>query len=370
MGWGGNDKDANRINLIDTPGHVDFSVEISRSVAVLDGAVLVIDGVEGVQAQTETVWTAMQKLGFAGSSSKAEDSDGDDCVDASDPAKLSPPLPCVAVINKLDRVGADFYKAIGTLNDKLKRQNGDSAHAIPIQIPLIRCDQSNAVVPAYDETVYGDFVGVIDIVSQPMKKIVWKEEGKVNTPTSETTPVLEGDELWPIAMKARDSMVEMLAEVNEEISDYYLMEELPPSDVIVESLRAACVGNAAMPVLAAAALKRKGIEPVLDSICTYLPSPLDRSPPTLMYEGETSAGGNEVEGAAGRRLKKKREKKAKKVTEGSSKGNESHPLGHPKNDTLLALAFKVVHVKVRVCMYVSSCVRAPSCVCVCFFMSS
>ena len=121
-----------KINVIDTPGHVDFSVEISRSVAVLDGAVLVVDGVEGVQAQTETVWTAMQRTGVAGNmrEQQREGGGGEERI-------LPYPLPALGAVNKLDRVGADFYKAIGSMNGKLRRQDGCVCRAVGIQLPLV-----------------------------------------------------------------------------------------------------------------------------------------------------------------------------------------------------------------------------------------
>ncbi|GMH86088.1 hypothetical protein TL16_g10431 [Triparma laevis f. inornata] len=316
FGWGGPDKSDTKINLIDTPGHVDFSVEISRSVAVLDGAVLVVDGVEGVQAQTETVWNAMQRMGVAGNLREEVD------------APLNP-IPCVGCVNKLDRVGSNFYSAVSTLNKKLKRQNTTAANAIPIQMPLIKCELTNEVVAGYPEPVEGEFVGVVDLVSDPMRMIVWEDQGKGKRPGLKVGEV-EGF-IGERAEEARMEMIEMLAEVDEEIEEHYLEETVPPQSTIIKSLRNSTINNKAMPVVAAAALKRKGIEPILDSICSFLPSPLDvQSPSVHSSSPETSS----------KRVKKKKSSK-------KSKKESDYPLGHPLNSSLLALAFKVVHVKGR-----------------------
>ncbi|GMI22135.1 hypothetical protein TeGR_g10590 [Tetraparma gracilis] len=304
-----------RVNVIDTPGHVDFGVEVARSVAVLDGGVLVVDAVEGVQAQTETVWGAMQKHGGE-----------------------AKPLPCLAVINKLDRVGADFGRAIGTLNKRLKRQEGGGAtNATPVQLPL---------------AVDGDFVGVVDVVASPPMRIVWPEKragGGRGLGGGEGVQVeaVEEGAVFEAAVKARGELVEVLADFNEEIEELYLGEEDVPVELLLRAIREATIANKIVPVLGAAALRRMGVEPVLDAVVSFLPSPEDCPPPVLLGVG----GEGEVEVEGGGRRGNKKKKKKKKGGGGAGGGGalvpKGPPLGTCNSPHLLALAFKVIHQKGR-----------------------
>jgi elongation factor G len=319
-----------KINLIDTPGHVDFSIEIARSVAVLDGAVLVVDGVEGVQAQTETVWSAMQRVGVAGNLVAG---DGDDDSDAAESPQK--PLPCFAAINKLDRVGADFYKAVGTLNKKLRRQNPqEPVNAIPIQLPLIMCENTNQVRPA-TPGADGPFAGIIDLVSEPMRRVTWSSSVNNQTPELNSELITDDDDMYDAAVAARQDMIESLANVDDNIEEIYLMEETPSSDDLHRAIRNATMNNRAMPVLACAALKRQGVEPIIDAVTHFLPSPLDCPPPKLIHMDPA--------------FKKKGKKKEKKSSSFFAKKDTANkaPLGAAENNSMIALCFKVVHVKGR-----------------------
>jgi elongation factor G len=233
-------KDMN-INLIDTPGHVDFTVEVERSMRVLDGAVIIVDAVAGVQAQTRTVWKQGKKNNIS----------------------------AIAFINKMDRLGASFESAIASLHSKLE------ANCIPIQIPLMRVDKSNEAV----------FIGVIDLIS--MEVIEWKKSADIRRPTPPTVYTLEekkDDEHYEAAIKARDMMYDALSAVDDSFMTHYfeLLEKKSNStinpQIVVDALRRACVSGHALPVLCGTSLNGMGVEPLLNSISAFLPSPEERPP--------------------------------------------------------------------------------------------
>ena len=212
-----------RINLIDTPGHVDFTIEVERSLRVLDGAVAVFDGVNGVEPQSETVWRQADKY----------------------------KVPRICFINKMDRVGANFFGSVQTIVDKL------GANPLMIQIPI-----------GSEDT----FKGVIDLVR--MKALVWSEEGRgEKIDVREIPPDLRDD-----AKKYRDQLVEKVAELDESLTDRFLMGEEIGEAEIRAALRKATIGLRVFPVLCGAAFKNKGVQSLLDAVIDYLPSPLDVPP--------------------------------------------------------------------------------------------
>jgi elongation factor G len=213
-----------RINLIDTPGHVDFTVEVERSLRVLDGAVVVFDGVAGVEPQSETVWRQADRYG----------------------------VPRFCFVNKLDRTGADFWRVVDMIRDRL------GATAVPVQIPI----GSEA-----------GFRGVIDLVE--MQAITY---GNDLGDQIETGPIPA--DLADEAAKWHDKMVEALADLDDDIAHAYLEGQSIPSADLRRALRAGTLAYAIVPVLCGSALKNKGIQPMLDSVIEYLPSPLDVPPVT------------------------------------------------------------------------------------------
>jgi elongation factor G len=223
-----------RINIIDTPGHVDFTVEVERSLRVLDGAVVVFDGVAGVEPQSETVWRQADRYG----------------------------VPRFCFINKLDRTGADFWRGVESIRDRL------GARAVPVQIPIGREDT---------------FKGVVDLVE--MKAILYQND--LGTDIVETE--IPAD-LLPEAKKHREAMIEAVAEMDDELTHKYLEgEELTPAE-IRRGLRLGTLQTRIIPVLTGSALKNKGVQPMLDAVVQYLPSPLD-VPPIIGVDPRT---GNEV----------------------------------------------------------------------------
>ncbi len=232
------------INIIDTPGHVDFTVEVERSLRVLDGCVAVFDAVAGVQPQSETVWRQADKYR----------------------------VPRIAFINKMDRVGADFDHSIRTMRDRL------AAHPVALQYPLGKEDS---------------FIGIIDFIDQ--KAVVWLEDI-----LGAKFEVLDVGQLWDqeflktrpeianalkvsaiskeFYQERRERMVEYIAEHDDAILTKYLAEhELPPQE-LRESVRRSTMALKLVPVLAGSAFKNKGIQPLLDAVVDYLPSPLDVPP--------------------------------------------------------------------------------------------
>ena len=209
-----------RINIIDTPGHVDFTIEVERSMRVLDGAVMVYDSVGGVQPQSETVWRQANKY----------------------------KVPRIAFVNKMDRIGADFFRVQKQIEERLKGK------AVPIQIP----------VGAEDH-----FSGVIDLVK--MKAIIWDEASQGVLFKYEDIPL----ELEETAREWRDRMVEQAAEANEELLEKYLSGNPLSEDDIKRGLRLRTVANEIVPMLAGSAFKNKGVQAMLDAVIDYLPSPVD-----------------------------------------------------------------------------------------------
>jgi len=210
-----------RINIIDTPGHVDFTVEVERSLRVLDGAVAVFDGVSGVQPQSETVWRQADKYN----------------------------VPRLAFINKMDRIGADFMQSVRSIRERL------GARAVPIQIPV----GSEA-----------DFRGIVDLIE--MKQYIWKSEGL----GAEFDVMDDIDETeFFIARDKREKLIEALADFDDHLLEKYLGgEDISPVEIKMV-LRKAVLSGKLVPVLCGTAFKNKGVQPLLDAIVDYLPSPLD-----------------------------------------------------------------------------------------------
>ncbi len=209
------------INLIDTPGHIDFTAEVERSLRVLDGAVAVFDGSEGVQAQSETVWRQGQKYD----------------------------LPCLCFVNKMDKTGADFEMTIESIHDKL------IANPILLQLPI---------------GAQGSFAGIIDLMK--MRAVFYKTE-KLGATFEETEiPV----ELRQAAELQRNRMIELAAEYDEELMDLYVRDKPIDIKIINRAIRKATLSNKLHPVFVGSALRYIGVQRVLDGVAAYLPSPLDK----------------------------------------------------------------------------------------------
>jgi elongation factor G len=219
------------INIIDTPGHVDFTIEVERSMRVLDGACMVYDAVAGVQPQSETVWRQANKYR----------------------------VPRLAFINKMDRVGATFFKSYGHIRDRLK------GNPIPIQIPIGAEEK---------------FEGVIDLVT--MQAIYWDEASQGMKFERRPIPA----ELAADAKEWHDKMVEAAAEANEELMNKYLETNELSVDEIKKGLRLRTIANEIVPMLCGTAFKNKGVQAMLDAVIDYLPSPVDIPP----VKGENEKG--------------------------------------------------------------------------------
>jgi elongation factor G len=215
-----------RINIIDTPGHVDFTVEVERSLRVLDGAIAVFDAVAGVEPQTETVWRQADKY----------------------------EVPRICFVNKMDRIGANFSRCVDMIEDRL------GATVAVIQLPI---------------GVESSFVGVVDLIE--MKALVWGEEGSSRGESYTTVDIPAN--LAEKAAAARATLVDVLATFDDSITEKFLNEEEIPSSLLRSALRRATISGQAVPVLCGAAFKNKGVQPMLDAVVNYLPSPLD-VPPT------------------------------------------------------------------------------------------
>ena len=212
--------DAHRINIIDTPGHVDFTIEVERSLRVLDGATAVFCAVGGVEPQSETVWRQADKYH----------------------------VPRMAFINKMDRVGADFLRVVEQIKDRL------GANPIPVQLPI----------GAEDE-----FEGVVDLIR--MKSIFWNEEDRGVTYRMEDVPpaMLEDCQHW------QEQLIEAAAEANETLMDAYLEEGVLTEAQMREGLRIRTLANEIVPCLCGSAFKNKGVQAMLDAVIEFMPSPLD-----------------------------------------------------------------------------------------------
>ena len=210
------------INLIDTPGHVDFTIEVERSLRVLDGAVAVFDAVAGVEPQTETVWRQANKYR----------------------------VPRICFINKMDRIGADFHRSVSMIRDRL-----DGVPAL-VQLPI---------------GSEGLFRGCIDLLH--MKAMVWEEAAGENWQTIEIPPELVDD-----AVHWRQQLVDVVSRFDEEILEKYVGDEEITADDLRRALRAGTIASHFVPVLAGSAFKNKGVQPLLDAVVDYLPSPLDVPP--------------------------------------------------------------------------------------------
>jgi len=287
-----------RINIIDTPGHVDFTMEVERAVRVLDGAAVVVDAVAGVQAQTETVWRQARKY----------------------------KVPTIAFVNKMDRDGADFPRAVQSLRRRL------GAPAVPVQLPL---------------GAGGDFQGVVDLLT--MEEVVWEAPQTSGTNPSPLTPsapkskrrsvcltrrpLAGGDktkeERLMAAREARVALLEALADADETFMETYLerldeageeglggTEQLPLVTVLA-AIRRASLAGLLVPTLCGASLKGKGVEPLLDSIAAFCPSPLDRDP-LVAHPKRALAGSHQPH--TGKKF-----------------------VIHPQDPNLCAYAFKVTH---------------------------
>ena len=212
-----NDK---RINIIDTPGHVDFTIEVERSLRVLDGSVCVFDSVAGVEPQSETVWRQADKYG----------------------------VPRMCFINKMDRVGADFYRCVDMIVDRL------GATPLVIQLPL--GSESN-------------FKGLIDLVK--MKSIVWQEESLGAKFVYEDI----ADDMKAKAEEYREKLIETIVEMDDSVMEKYLDGEIPSEETVKDLIRKGTISSRFVPVLCGSAFKNKGVQPMLDAVIDFLPSPLD-----------------------------------------------------------------------------------------------
>jgi elongation factor G len=214
-----------RINIIDTPGHVDFTVEVERSLRVLDGAVAVFDAVAGVEPQTETVWRQADKYG----------------------------VPRMCFVNKMDRIGADFYRCVDMIRDRL-----DATTAV-VQLPI---------------GAESEFRGVVDLLG--MQAMVWTDEAA----KGEKFDLVDiPDHLRDEADNYRHELVDTLSNFDDDITEKYLGEEEITAQDLERALRAATIAGQVVPVLCGSAFKNKGVQPMLDAVVAYLPSPLD-IPPT------------------------------------------------------------------------------------------
>jgi elongation factor G len=214
--------DDNRINIIDTPGHVDFTVEVERSLRVLDGAVVVFDGVAGVEPQSETVWRQADRYR----------------------------VPRICFINKLDRTGADLWRCVDMIETRL------GAKAVPLQIPI---------------GSEGAFRGVVDLVR--MRAIVYSDDLGTQLEVAEVP-----SELMAEARRRREKLVEAAAEMDDQLMHKYLDGEALSEGEIIRGLRLGTLQYRIVPVLCGSALRNKGIQPMLDAVVAYLPSPLDVPP--------------------------------------------------------------------------------------------
>jgi elongation factor G len=219
-----------RINLIDTPGHIDFTVEVQRSLRVLDGGVVVFDGVAGVESQSETVWHQAEKF----------------------------KVPRICFINKMDRMGADFYFDLQSIHDRL------TTDAHPLQLPIGAAET---------------FQGIVDLFTR--KAYFYKDDmGKEIEETEVPADLKDKVEEF------RHKLIEAIVEQDEKLLSQYLEGTEPPLEALKATLRKACIANKLVPVLCGSALKNKGVQPLLDAVIDYLPNPLD-VPPVVGHQPKT-----------------------------------------------------------------------------------
>jgi elongation factor G len=221
-----------RINLIDTPGHVDFTIEVERSLRVLDGAVAVFDSVHGVEPQSETVWRQADKYR----------------------------VPRIAFMNKMDRTGADFYASVRSMVERL------GANPVPIQLPVGREAQ---------------FRGVVDLVA--LKAYIFDEESLGAKYTVQDIPA----DMQELVKEYREKMIEAVAEYDEQMLERYVNGQTLGEEEIKRAIRAGAIAMKVTPVLCGSAFKNKGIQPLLDGVVEYLPSPLD-IPPVVGIDPNTN----------------------------------------------------------------------------------
>jgi len=212
-----------RINIIDTPGHVDFTVEVERSLRVLDGGIVVLDAVAGVEPQSETVWRQADKYG----------------------------VPRICFINKMDRIGADFWRTVDMIKERL------GAQPVPVQLPI---------------GVESAFAGVVDLIER--RAYTWSDTDLDAPPTEGDVPpdMADAVEEW------YDKLLEQLALLDDDLAHRYLEGEEIGKDEIRRALRQATIDARVVPIFCGSALKNKGIQSLLDAVIDYLPSPLDVPP--------------------------------------------------------------------------------------------
>jgi elongation factor G len=208
-----------RINIIDTPGHIDFTAEVQRSLRVLDGGVVVFDGVQGVEPQSETVWRQADRY----------------------------KVPRFCFINKLDRVGADFYRALASIKDRL------GANALPIQLPIGRESNFHAVIDLFE-----------------MNAIYWTDDLGLKMERRPIPADMQGE-----AKTARETLIERIAETDDDLTHRFLEGETLSTAELKIALRKATLAGKIVPVLCGSSLKNKGVQPMLDAVIDYLPSPID-----------------------------------------------------------------------------------------------
>lgn len=228
--------DNHRINIIDTPGHVDFTVEVERSLRVLDGAVALFDSVAGVEPQSETVWRQADKY----------------------------QVPRIAYINKMDRIGADFERGVQTMIDRL------GAHPVPIQLPI---------------GAESEFLGIIDLIE--MKAVVYNDDLGKDVVVKDIP-----EDLLDEAQAAREHLLEEVSHYDDELVEMILEDQEIPTPRLVAAIRKATLSSQLTPVLCGSSFKNKGVQPLLDAVIAFLPSPLDVPPVTGL---EPVRGGEDVE---------------------------------------------------------------------------
>jgi len=212
-----------QINIVDTPGHIDFTAEVQRSLRVLDGGVVVFDAVAGVEPQSETVWRQADRFG----------------------------VPRVCFVNKMDRVGADFYRTVDMIRERL------AARPAVVQLPIGR---------------EADFDGIVDLLEERAWVFPPEDLGAREQETSIPAAMVDEVRIW------RGRLVEQIAEVDEEVLCLYLVDEPCSAEVLHGALRRATIAGSLVPVLCGTALRNKGVQPLLDGVVAYLPSPLDIPP--------------------------------------------------------------------------------------------